>query len=62
MDYSDDKELAEYYANDIADEPELLSECCGAPMDGEEFNNLDSPIVEGWCSDCKEASSFTDEI
>lgn len=39
---------------------ELLSNCCGAPMDGEPSNNS-SGTVEGRCNDCKEMAEFGGE-
>lgn len=39
---------------------ELLSNCCGASMDGEAFNNsgIEEYGIQGYCADCKEAAVF----
>ena len=39
----------------LAEEPEPLSQCCGAPPLGEIFNNF------AICSDCKEQADFSPE-
>lgn len=42
---------------------ELLSNCCAAPMQGEETNRImhDDDIIEGRCSACKEMAIFTED-
>jgi len=42
---------------------EQLSNCCGAPMQGEPSNltMIGSDRVEGRCSDCKEMADFNGE-